>query len=373
MLLIGAAGRNAGKTELACEVIRRLSPRRAVVGVKVTCVDESLGKCPRGGQGCGVCASLDGPFCIVEERDALGPKDTSRMRRAGAERVLWLRVHKENLQEGVAALIAQIPDDKLIVCESNSARNAIVPGLFFVVRQLGATTVKPSCEAVLPLADEVIDFLGRDRGWSLDPERVMEMSGRFALRPQATAVILAGGKSERMGADKALLDVHGQPMIARIAEQLSFFPELLVSANVPQKFSFLKHRVIPDQWPGKGPLMGIVSCLAQSSHEVCFITGCDTPVIDPLFVLEILAQLGEADVVVPQLPSGRAEPLLAAYKRSIIPTASEMMERGDSCIPRMFDRVRTRYVPFAPPPWYRNLNTPKDYEAFLRGMSERCG
>ncbi|MDY0004971.1 MAG: hypothetical protein RBU30_26970, partial [Polyangia bacterium] len=147
VLLIGAAGRNVGKTELACEVIRRHAPARQVVGVKVTVIRERGGVCPRGGEGCGVCTSLEEPFSITRESSIDGVKDTSRMLRAGAREVLWLRVRHEHLGEGMRALIERIPAGALVVCESNSAREAIAPGLFLVVRRAGAQEIKPSCEA----------------------------------------------------------------------------------------------------------------------------------------------------------------------------------------------------------------------------------
>ena len=94
ILMIGATGRNTGKTTFACEVIRRYSGRHAVVGAnaKVTTIADRRGPCPRGGQGCGVCSSLAGDYQITEERAEAGGKDTQRMLAAGAHRAYWLRV-----------------------------------------------------------------------------------------------------------------------------------------------------------------------------------------------------------------------------------------------------------------------------------------
>ena len=153
MLLIGAAHRNAGKTEYACEVIRRQTADHQVVGVKITCISERESLCPRGGEGCGVGASLAESYCITEELRPDGAKDTSRMLRAGASPVLWLRVRAEHLDDGVAALLARIPPDAVMICESNSARQALVPGLFLVLRRANDPTMKPSCAAVAHHAD----------------------------------------------------------------------------------------------------------------------------------------------------------------------------------------------------------------------------
>ena len=95
ILMIGAAARNVGKTEFACRLIAQWKGRQPVVGIKVTTVRERDGRCPRGGEGCGACSSLKTPYCITEEQNAEGHKDTCRMLRAGADSVFWLRAFAE--------------------------------------------------------------------------------------------------------------------------------------------------------------------------------------------------------------------------------------------------------------------------------------
>lgn len=362
MLLIGAAHRNAGKTEFACEVIRRHAPTHRVVAVKVTCVHDREGLCPRGGEGCGVCGALPGPYCLTEEQRSDLPKDTSRLLRAGAAQVFWLRVRKENLAEGMAAVLARIPAGTLVVCESNSARQAVEPGLFVIARRADDSSTKSSCAAVVHHADRVVVFHGD--GWDFAPEGIAAAGKRWVLRPAATAAILAGGESRRMGTDKGLTDAGGRPLIAHIAAQLTYFPEVLIGANDPARYAFLDLPVVPDRARGRGPLMGILSCVASAAHEHCFVTACDIPELDPAFVLEILAQTGEVDVVMPRLPDGRTEPLLAVYRRSIVPVAEDLLRAGPQRIVALLARVRVRYVPFGPPVWYRNLNSPEDLAAW---------
>ena len=88
MLMIGSADRNSGKTTFACALIAHLSGRHEIVAAKVTTIQERDGTCPRGGDGCGVCATLDGRFCITEETVRGGTKDTQRLLDAGAFKVL---------------------------------------------------------------------------------------------------------------------------------------------------------------------------------------------------------------------------------------------------------------------------------------------
>lgn len=361
LIMIGATGRNAGKTEFACELIRRLAPEAPVTAVKITTIRDAEGPCPRGGDGCGVCASVEGRFTLTEERDAGLPKDTGRMLRAGAHRVLWLRVLQAHLAEGVEALLAQLPSGA-VVCESNAARAVIEPGLFLVLRPAGAQGVKASAQAWMHLADRVVAFSGT--GWDLNPDQCRFHRGRWTLGIDATAVILAGGQSRRMGRDKSLLQVAGRPMIAHIAEQLApLFPEVLVSSNEPSKYRFLGLPVIPDEVPGQGPLMGILSSLKAASRDRILVTACDIPVLDGGFIRELMGLAGSADIVMPVTRGGRHEPLFAVYGKSVIPRAEAALAEGKRRVVAVLPGLTAVHPPM-PEGWYCNLNTQEDYDAF---------
>jgi len=155
MLLIGAAGRDAGKTTFACEMIRHFHGM-SLLAAKVTAIQEKDGRCPRGGEGCGVCSSLKGDYCITEETDPDGDKDTQRLMAAGATRVLWLRVLKQKLKVGAQALMAALGTVSPILCESNSLRLVVEPGLFLMLQNQNSPKIKHSAQAVLPYANKII-------------------------------------------------------------------------------------------------------------------------------------------------------------------------------------------------------------------------
>ncbi len=181
MLLIGAADRNAGKTVFACEVLRRFRDV-PVLGAKVTAVQERDGKCPRGGQGCGVCSSLTENFCLTEEMETAGSKDTQRLLASGARRVFWLRVLKQHLETGAQALLDALGPDTLVICESNSLRHTVKPGIFIMLNPSESKTFKASAQGVRHYADALVDTDGarfefdfdritlKNRQWGLDPE-----------------------------------------------------------------------------------------------------------------------------------------------------------------------------------------------------------
>jgi hypothetical protein len=178
-IMIGATTRNVGKTEFACQLIHRVSSTESVVGVKITTVAERHGQCPRGGHGCGVCSALTEPFCVTRETDTRSEKDTARLLKAGAVSVFWLRVLKENLAEGVAALLEQIPKDLPVVCESNSARSVLTPGVFVALKSDQDMSVKDSCRAVMTYVDYWVTYDGT--GWDAPPDRCVWANRQWSL------------------------------------------------------------------------------------------------------------------------------------------------------------------------------------------------
>ena len=368
MLLIGAAGRNVGKTHLACALIGAFRHRGPLVGVKVTAVRERFGGCPRGGDGCGVCSDLEGPFPITDE--TIGPvgKDTTALAEAGARPVWWMRVLHEHLEEGARALIEHVGPDAVCICESNSLRRVVEPGLFLMVRDARTDSFKATAAAVKHLADRIVasDGLGHD----LDLQDVELVDGRWSLREPATAIVLAGGRSSRMGRDKSLLPVDGSPLIAAVCAQLrSRFQQVVVSANDPEKYAFLGCRVVPDAVAGQGPLMAIASALDQSETDLNVVVACDIPVIDPAFMAGMLARSRRRDGVVPVHADGGVEPLLAVYRKSALPGLRQALADGERRVLAGLERCRIRYVPLDGADWLRNLNTPAQYEDFRRDVT----
>ena len=367
VLLLGSAGRNAGKTGLACEVIRRHQGTQPLVAVKVTTIREAAATCPRGGPGCGVCHEFDGRFSLEEIHDGAPRKDTTRLLEAGAERVFWLRVREEHLDEAVAATLRAIPPDQPSVWESNAARQAIEPGLFLVLREQGNPAMKSSCRRVLDRADRIVEFTGAV--WSPEPERVRWRDGRWTLRQAATAVVLAGGQGKRMGQDKNFLPVNGRPLVGHVVDQLDpWFDEVIIGSGDAAKFAFLNRRVVPDREAGQGPLMGLLSCLLESRHELNFVTACDIPRHDPHLLMRLVALADDGDIVLSLSPDGRREPLLAVYRRTIAPVIEKVLRAGGRRFSDLCDHVRVRTVPLSGVDWYRNLNTPEEYAAWLREM-----
>ena len=153
------------------------------MGLKVTAIRERDGPCPRGNESCGVCSSLVGNYEITEENGYPPGKDTSLMLASGAPRVFWLRVMREHLAEGTAALIDRVGVDTICICESNSLRHAVEPGLFVVVKHKASRTIKRTCREVMHLADKMVLSDGRSFDTPLSDFAVD--AGRWSLQQSA--------------------------------------------------------------------------------------------------------------------------------------------------------------------------------------------
>jgi len=368
MILIGAASRDAGKTVFACELVRRFAAD-GVVGAKVTAVQETNGTCPRGGQGCGVCSSLEGDYCLTEELESGTEKDTQRLLASGAQRVFWLRVLKENLDDAAPVLLDTIGRRAPVICESNSLRRAIEPSLFFMLRRSGAQTIKASAEAVLHYADIPVQSDGH--GFDVDFERLSLDNGRWIYRFPATAIILAGGRSTRMGCDKSMLDVGGRPMIAHVLDQVRpHFDQVLISAADPDKYAFLGARIVPDATPNAGPLAGIAAALDASDTDLNFVVSCDIPEIDVRLLRRLFRSIGDRDAAVPVVGETHTEPLFALYRRSALCTIREEWHAGRRDVRGAVAACDVEYMPVGDAGRIPNINTRDEYEAYLARRKE---
>jgi molybdopterin-guanine dinucleotide biosynthesis protein A len=146
-----------------------------------------------------------------------------------------------------------------------------------------------------------------------------------------TLAILAGGNSQRMGQDKALMPFLGQPLIQRVLERLSpLADEVILSTNQPEKYAFLGVPTVTDLRPEHGSLGGLYTCMVYAHNPLVAAVACDLPFACPeLFAYEIsLLAEGEADVVVPRNMNG-LEPLHAVYRReTCLPIIEKYLDEG---------------------------------------------
>ncbi len=162
--------------------------------------------------------------------------------------------------------------------------------------------------------------------------------------PEVSAVVLAGGKSQRLGMDKSLLRFEGEWLLQRLLGQLATLStDLLVVANDGEKLASLNVPVVPDARPGMGPLGGIYSGLQTMRCERGLFVACDMPLLN-LSLLQYMVRLSpDFDVVIPRV-GDETEPLHAIYSKSCLQPIADLLDRGQRRVIYFFDRVRVRYV-----------------------------
>jgi FdhD protein len=187
-----------------------------------------------------------------------------------------------------------------------------------------------------------------------------------------TAAILAGGKSSRMGRNKALLDYHGAPLIATVYRALArIFSNIVVVTNSPEDYPFLPCPKIPDIYPGSGSLAGVHAALAWSATERVFVVACDMPHLDETLIRRLVEMSAGQAAVVPESSSG-LEPLHAVYSRAVLPDFEAALQSGRVKIVDLLAAVGTKVVPAAEVAGmnsgftsFDNLNTPEDCSRLL--------
>lgn len=177
------------------------------------------------------------------------------------------------------------------------------------------------------------------------------------------AIVLAGGGSRRMGRNKCLLPWAGKPIIQHIVETLaSRFPQVLISSRTPEAYAFLDCPVVPDRLPDRGPLMGICSVMESHPHAAYFVCAGDIPEF-PTALLDRLEQgLGVHAGIYPVTANGRAEPLFALYRRTLLPYIQRCLAIGPAPA-RSLLRHEEVVALEVPDLALLNLNTPEAYQA----------
>jgi len=161
----------------------------------------------------------------------------------------------------------------------------------------------------------------------------------------AAAAVIAGGAGRRLGGvDKALLEVGGEPILARQLSRLRpLFAELLLVANDPAPFAGFGVRVVPDLFAGKGAPGGVQAALAAAAAPWVFCLGCDMPFPSPA-AIELLAARREGTLAVAPLREGRPEPLFAFYSRALAAPFAAALASGDPSLGGLLTAARARFV-----------------------------
>lgn len=208
----------------------------------------------------------------------------------------------------------------------------------------------------------------------------MYVSGEKKIRGgpvnnEATAIILAGGKSSRMGTNKSLLPIDGKANIQLIKEQLTpYFSQIMIATNDFEAYAFLGLPMINDEYKGLGPMAGIHAGLKNSKTETNFFVACDMPFSSGELAKHLVDLNEEYEAVVPRI-NGKLHPLFSVFKKMILPKIEQCLLRENLRMSDFLSTLDVRYVNEIElanvisgniEKIFYNMNSPLDYQKVIR-------
>ncbi|MFD2446837.1 molybdenum cofactor guanylyltransferase [Bacillus sp. CGMCC 1.16607] len=182
-----------------------------------------------------------------------------------------------------------------------------------------------------------------------------------------TGIILAGGKSSRMGTNKALLRIDHTTVIEKIVEEMkAVTTELIVVTNHFEDYEFLGLPLVADLRKNMGPLAGLEAGLMASSNENNLIIACDMPFVSQTLAKTLIQHLEHFDAVVPRI-EGKLNPLFAAYRKSCLEEIQHSLDDNQLKMRSFLDRIKLKIIDDESLQMALfNMNTPEEYEKAIQ-------
>jgi len=166
----------------------------------------------------------------------------------------------------------------------------------------------------------------------------------LATKNAITGIILAGGKSIRMGQDKAFIEINGVPIILRVFAVLDrLFRETIIVANQKETYAELNIPVYSDLVPGQGALGGLYTGLLHSTFPYSFCVACDMPFLDRALIEYLLTRIDQYDAVVPRTSDG-LQPLHAIYSKQCLEPIRHLLDLEKTKIMDFYPLIRLQIV-----------------------------
>ena len=187
-----------------------------------------------------------------------------------------------------------------------------------------------------------------------------------------TAIILAGGRSRRMGRDKLMLPQNGATVLETAVKRFSEkFDRVFLSVDRAGRYPDIPVPHVVDLFPACGPLAGLQAGLEAAGEDGVFLAAADLPFSDPETALRMIEVCGEHEICVMRDERGRFEPLFGWYAVSVLPRAEKLLESGKRAMTELFEVSDTLVLSAAElgiPEDSRmlaNMNLPEDYEELI--------
>ena len=157
---------------------------------------------------------------------------------------------------------------------------------------------------------------------------------------EVTGIILAGGKSSRMGTDKGLQELCGIPLINYAIQVLSGLCGNIIISSSSKAYESFGYKTVADEIPGIGPMGGIYSALKQSNTEKNLVLSCDLPFVSKELLSYILKNSEGYQAAVPWQGNQHYEPLCGFYNLSVLDQMNVFIQNGNYKLPDLFQKIR---------------------------------
>lgn len=156
---------------------------------------------------------------------------------------------------------------------------------------------------------------------------------------EVTGIILAGGKSSRMGTDKGLQELCGKSLISYSIQVLSELCSTIIISTSSDAYQSFGYQTVADEIPGIGPMGGIYSALKQSKTEKNLVLSCDLPFVSKELLSYILKNSEGYQVAVPWQGNQHYEPLCGFYNLSVLDQMQVFIQNGNYKLPDLFEKI----------------------------------
>jgi molybdopterin-guanine dinucleotide biosynthesis protein A len=211
----------------------------------------------------------------------------------------------------------------------------------------------------------VIDISdGRFTGFGrvcLDAAAMAELIRSSIFLPVISTAVLAGGRSSRLGRNKALLPLHGKTLIEKVIDEARRCTgAVTIITNSPDEYAHLGYPCRGDIVPGGGPLSGIHAALTHCDTEYVLVVSCDIPLVNSELFKSLITALPGHDIVM--FKHKHFEPLCALYRRTCLLALEELLAHGEHRIIDLFPSLQVKVLRTASADVFKNINTDADYD-----------
>ena len=195
------------------------------------------------------------------------------------------------------------------------------------------------------------------------------------IKHEITGIILAGGKSRRMGTEKGLIEFDGKPLIQYAIEALEPLCDTILISTNGHSYDLFSYQKVADKFPNSGPMGGIYSCLKISKSDKNIVLSCDMPFIKTRLISDLIQTADDYDLIIPWHGGHKFEPMCALYNKSVEPVFLSFIQQSNFKIPDTFEHLKThkfridQSLSYYSKELFFNVNSKEDLDFVQKGIN----